>query len=51
MFQIRFSMTKQKYTEEKVTVIMKLTAIKLLMLCMFAASFFFFLNKLLNKQS
>lgn len=33
---------QKKYTEEKVTVIMKLTAIKLLMLCMFAASPFFF---------
>lgn len=47
MFQIRFSMPEQEYTEEKVTVIMKLTAIKSFMLCMFATSFY----KPLNKQS
>lgn len=47
MPQIRFSMPEQEYSEEKVTVIMKLAAIKLFMLYMFAASFY----KLLNKQS
>lgn len=40
-------MPEQEYSEEKVTVIMKLAAIKLFMLYMFAASFY----KLLNKQS
>lgn len=40
-------MPEQEYAKEKVTVIMKLTAIKLFMLCMFAASFY----RLLNKQS
>lgn len=47
MPQIRFSMPEKEYSEEKVTVIMKLAAIKLFMLRMFAASFY----KLLNKQS
>lgn len=47
MPQIRFSMPEQEYSEEKVTVIMKLAAIKVFILYMFAASFY----KLLNKQS
>lgn len=47
MSQIRFSMPEQEYSEEKVSVIMKLAAIKLFMLCMLATSFY----KLLNKQS